>query len=159
MSEKSYRKLAEHLDRLPGGFAPSDTGAELRLLQRLFTPEEAELATHLTLDREEALAIAERANLPLAEAEQRLDEMANKGLIFSIEPEAGPSLYQAVPFVVGIYEFQVDRLDEGLLENLADYWSTQKPRPRAQTIPQMRTIPVGQSIEPHLEALPYEQVG
>jgi electron transport complex protein RnfB len=27
-----------------------------------------------------------------------------------------------------------------------------------QTIHQMRTIPVGESIEPHLEALPYEQV-
>ena len=158
MKEGSYRRLAEHLDRLPGGFAPSDTGADLRLLQRLFTPEEAELATHLTLDRKEASAIAERANLPLAEAEQRLNEMATKGLIFSIQPEDGPSLYQAVPFVVGIYEFQVDRLDEGLLENLADYWSSQKPRPEAQTIPQMRTIPVGQSIEPHLEALPYEQV-
>ena len=49
MEEGSYRKLAEHLDQLPGGFAPSDTGAQLRLLQRLFTPQEAELATHLTL--------------------------------------------------------------------------------------------------------------
>ena len=39
-----YQKLANHLDNLPGGFAPSDTGAELRLLKRLFTPEEAELS-------------------------------------------------------------------------------------------------------------------
>ena len=64
VNETSYRKLAEHLDRLPGGFAPSDTGAELRLLQRLFTPQEAELATHLTLEREEAQIIAGRAGLP-----------------------------------------------------------------------------------------------
>jgi NAD-dependent dihydropyrimidine dehydrogenase PreA subunit len=128
------------------------------LLQRLFTPQEAELATHLTLDREEAWIIADRAGLSLAEVEQRLDEMAHKGLIFSTQPGNGPVLYQAVPWVVGIYEFQVNNLTEGLLEDLADYWSTQKPRPRAQTIPQMRTIPVGQSIEPHLEALPYEQV-
>ncbi|MGZ3534780.1 MAG: ATP-binding protein, partial [Thermodesulfobacteriota bacterium] len=28
---------------------------------------------------------------------------------------------------------------------------------RPQSIPQMRTIPVGRSIEPHLEALPYER--
>jgi electron transport complex protein RnfB len=158
MSEQSYRKLAEHLDQLPGGFAPSDTGADLRLLQRLFTPEEAELATHLTLDREEAQVIAARADLPLAEAEQRLSEMSNKGLIFSAQPEDGPTLYQAVPFVIGIYEFQVNNLSEDLLQDLDDYWSTTVQRPRAQTIPQMRTIPVGQSIEPHLEALPYEQV-
>ena len=158
MKENSHRKLAEHLDQLPGGFAPSDTGAELRLLQRLFTEEEAELATHLTLNRTGAQAIASRAGLSLAETEQRLAKMAHKGLIFSIHPEGGPTLYQAVPWVVGIYEFQVNNLGEGLLQDLADYWSTRKQRPRPATIPQMRTIPVGESIEPHQKALPYEQV-
>jgi Na+-translocating ferredoxin:NAD+ oxidoreductase RNF subunit RnfB len=63
-----------------------------------------------------------------------------------------------VPFVVGIYEFQVNRLSEGLLGDLADYWSTQVERSQVQTISQMRTIPVGESIEPHLEALPYERI-
>ncbi len=158
MEEEGYRRLAEHLDRLPGGFPPSETGAELRLLKRLFTPQEAELAVHLTLDREEAQVIAGRAGLPLAETEQRLNEMADKGLILPIYAEDGLASYQAVPLVVGIYEFQVNRLTEGLLQDLADYWSTQVPRPRAQSIPQMRTIPVGQSLEPHLGALPYEQV-
>ena len=145
-TEAIYQKLAQHLDRLPGGFDPSDTGADLRLLRRLFTPEEAELATYLTLDREAAQVIASRANLPLAEAEQRLDEMANKGLIFSVQPEEGPTLYQAAPFVIGIYEFQVNRLSEGFLRDLDDYWNTSISRPRPQTIPQMRTIPVGQSL-------------
>ena len=159
MNAGVYRRLAEHLDRLPGGFAPSETGAELRLLQRLFTPDEAELATHLTLEREEAHAIATRAGLPLNEARQRLDEMAHKGLIFSTQPKDGPALYQAVPWVVGILEFQVNRLNEGLLQDLDESDRTRKPRPRPQTIPQMRTIPVGESIASHLEVLPYEQVG
>jgi NAD-dependent dihydropyrimidine dehydrogenase PreA subunit len=158
MKEESYRRLAEHLDRLPGGFPPSDTGAELVLLSRLFTPQEAELAVHLTLDREEAQVVAARAGLPLAETERRLKEMDHKGLIFSVHPEDGPALYQAVPFVIGIYEFQVNRLTDGLVQDLGEYWRTQKPRPRSQSIAQTRTIPVGQSIEPHLEALPYEQV-
>ena len=155
---ETYRKLAEHLDRLPGGFAPSETGAELRLLQGLFTEQEAELATYLTLNREDAQAIADRAGLPLAETEQRLAEMARKGLIFSLHSEESHTLYHAVPWVVGIYEYQVNNLGEAFLRDLGDYWRTQKQRPRPQTIPQMRTIPVGESIEPHLEALPYEQV-
>jgi NAD-dependent dihydropyrimidine dehydrogenase PreA subunit len=158
MKENIYRKLAEYLDQLPDGFAPSETGAELRLLQRLFTPEEAELATQLRLEREEAEVIASRAGLPLAEAEQRLDDMSKKGLIFCAQTADGTKLYHAVPFVVGIYEFQVNNLSEGLLQDLDDYWSTMKPRKRPKTIPQMRTIPVGESLEPHLEALPYEQV-
>jgi electron transport complex protein RnfB len=66
--DELYQRLAEHLDRLPDGFAPSEIGAEIHLLKRLFTPEEAELAVHLTLDREEAGAIAARAHLPEEEA-------------------------------------------------------------------------------------------
>ena len=158
MKEETYRRLAEHLDRLPGGFAPSETGADLRLLQRLFTPEEAELATHLTVEREEAEVIARKAGLPLEEAERRLNEMSEKGLIFSVRQEGGTALYQAAPFVIGIYEFQVNRLSEDFLQDLNDYWSTTVSRPEPETIPQMRTIPVGQSIESPLEALPYEQV-
>lgn len=158
VSDETYRRLAEHLDRLPDGFPPSETGAELALLKRLFAPQEAELALHLTLDQEEAQAIAKRADLPVGETEQRLEAMSSKGLIFSVQPEDGPARYQAAPFVVGIYEFQVNKLNADLIEDLHTYWDTQVPRESAQTIPQMRTIPVGQSIEPHLEALPYEQV-
>ena len=52
MNENCFQKLAAHLDQLPGGFSTSDSKADLRLLQRLFSAEEAELAVHLTLDRE-----------------------------------------------------------------------------------------------------------
>ena len=156
MNKEIYQKLAEHLDRLPGGFIITDHGVELRLLKLLFTPEEAELAIFLTLDREVARSIADRAGVPQSETEQRLAEMAHKGLIFSVHPKDGPPLYQAVPFILGIYEFQVNNLNADLLKELADYMATKKPQP--QTIQQMRTIPVGKSIEPHIEALPYEQV-
>ncbi|OGD59161.1 hypothetical protein A3K78_03000 [Candidatus Bathyarchaeota archaeon RBG_13_52_12] len=153
-----YQRLAEHLDRLPDGFAPSEDGAEIRLLKRLFTPEEAELAVHLTLDREEVGAIAARASLPEEEAKERLEEMAGKGLIFSAETEGGKVLYQAAPFVIGIYEFQVNRLSDGFLQDLNDYWSTVKERKEPKTINQLRTIPINESIDSRLEVLPYENV-
>jgi len=159
MNEEIYRKLADHLETLPGGFAQSETGAELRLLQRLFTEEEAEIGVHLTLDREEAEVIAGRAGIPDGDAEELLRGMSHKGLIFSVQPETGPALFQAIPWVVGIYEFQVNRMDEGLLASLADYYGTQKPRQRPRTIPQMRTIPVGESIESHMQILPHEHIG
>jgi electron transport complex protein RnfB len=57
MEETNYWKLAEHLDQLPGGFISSDSEADLRLLERFFTADEAELATHLPLDREKAQVI------------------------------------------------------------------------------------------------------
>jgi ferredoxin len=157
MEKDSYLKLSHHLNSLPGGFPPSESGAELRLLKRLFTPEEAELAIHLTLDREEAGVIAERAGLGLAETEQRLSKMARKGLIFSIEPEGGSVLYQIVPWIVGIYEFQVNNLDEGFVQDFNEYAPTKIKASWSQPLPQVRTIPVGRSIEPHLEILSYER--
>jgi len=157
MAKNVYERLAQHLDKLPGGFPPSDSGVELRLLKRLFTPKEAKLAVHLTLDREEARVIADRARVDLGEAEQRLREMARKGLIFSIESEGAPALYQAVPWIVGIYEFQVNNLDKGFIQDVNEYIRTRSKISRPQPIPQIRTIPIGRSIEAHLEALPYER--
>jgi formate hydrogenlyase subunit 6/NADH:ubiquinone oxidoreductase subunit I len=157
MSEESYRKLAEHLDRLPGGFAPSETGGELRVLATLFTPEEAGLAVHLTLDREPAETIAARAGLPPEEVAPRLAEMAQKGLIFAEYLDDGSVRYQAAPWVVGIYEFQVNNLDPAFLQALSEVGPRTPRGWRAPVTRQMRTIPIGQSVEPHLEALPYEQ--
>jgi len=157
MNDTCYEKLAEHLDQLPGGFTSIDTSADLRLLKRLFSTEEAELATYLTLNREKAQVIAERAKLSLTETELRLNRMSNKGLIFSIQKEGSPALYQAVPFVIGIYEFQVNNLSKGLLRDLAYYWRARKNTSQTEIIPQIRTIPIGESIDPHLEVLSYEQ--
>jgi NAD-dependent dihydropyrimidine dehydrogenase PreA subunit len=157
MAKNIYERLAQHLDKLPGGFPPSGSGVELRLLKRLFTPKEAKLAVQLTLDREEAKVIADRAGLDISEAERRLRKMARKGLIFSIESEGAPALYKAVPWVVGIYEFQVKNLDGGFVQDLNEYIRTRGKTSRPQPIPQIRTIPIIRSMEPRLEALPYEQ--
>ncbi|MBM3292641.1 4Fe-4S dicluster domain-containing protein [Candidatus Bathyarchaeota archaeon] len=153
-----YQKLAQHLDRLPDGFPPSEVGAEIRLLKRLFTSDEAKLAVYLTLDKEDAKSIASRVQLPIDEVKNRLDGMAQKGLIFSSISESGETFYQAAPFVVGIYEFQVNRLTDGFLKDLSDYWSTIKQRDEPKTINQLRTIPVNESIDSHLVVLPYEDV-
>ena len=158
MNTQIYRNLAAHLDRLPGGFAPSETGADIRLLERLFTPQEAELAVHLTQEQAAAPAIAARAGLPLAEVEPRLAKMARKGLIMAFYPEEEPTLYQAIPWVIGIWEFQVDRLSDELLQDADEFWSTIKPRPPVETLSQMRTIPVAQSIESHLETMPWRPI-
>jgi electron transport complex protein RnfB len=157
MSEQAYRKLAEHLDRLPGGFASDGKGGELRVLATLFTPEEAELAVHLTLDREPPAAIAARAGLPVDKVAPRLAEMARKGLIFPEYAGDEPVRYRAAPWVVGIYEFQVNNLNPSFLQ-ARDERGPRVPRGwRAPVTRQMRTIPIGQSIEPRLEAMPYEQ--
>src|SRR5512137_1335330 len=68
MTTDVYHRLARHLDDLPGGFPSTESGVELRILQRLFTPEDAELALALTLLTEEPRVIARRAGIPIEEA-------------------------------------------------------------------------------------------
>ena len=55
-----YQQLAQHLDRLPAGYPATEDGVELRILQRLFSAEEAEIALGLTMMPEPAASIAER---------------------------------------------------------------------------------------------------
>ena len=75
MAKDVYETLATHLDSLPAGFARTDSGVEMRILRRLFTPEDAQLAVHLTIIPEEARVIARRAGIPVSEAASRLDDI------------------------------------------------------------------------------------
>ncbi len=84
--------------------------------------------------------------------------MAEKGLIFAVYPPDGPVLYQGVPYVVGIWEFQVNRLTGGLLKAMGEWRSTMQPRPSPVVAKQMRTVPIGQSLPVHLEVLPWEKI-
>jgi Na+-translocating ferredoxin:NAD+ oxidoreductase subunit B len=156
MIQDIYQQLAHHLDDLPAGYPATESGVELRILRRLFTPAEAELATHLTVLPEEPRVIARRARLPVSEVEQRLQIMEQKGLLYSNHPrDGGTPKYSAAPFVVGIWEFQVGRLTPELVHDFDEYspyliniW---------EKTPQLRTIPVGQSIDAQMEIMAYEQ--
>jgi NAD-dependent dihydropyrimidine dehydrogenase PreA subunit len=155
MTEDIFLKLAEYLNNLPGGFPPTESGVELRILQHLFTPEEAELALHLTPMPEESEAIASRAKIDLEEAAQRLEKMARKGLIYSLEREGKLPKYRANQFIIGIWEFNVNRLDVDLIRDVNEYMPVLLDE--AWKIPQLRTIPVGRSLTPEHVVLPYEQ--
>lgn len=156
MTDDIYRKLARHLDDLPAGFPATESGVEIRILKRLFTPEEAELALHTTLIPEEARVIARRARISKEEAEERLHEMAQKGLLLNIELPNRPALYMAAQYVVGIWEYQVNRLTEGLIQDMNEYLPEFVDMDTWQKAPQLRTIPVGRSLEASMEVMSYE---
>ena len=157
MDADVYKQLARHLDNLPGGFPPTESGVELRILKRLFTPEEAELALRLTLIPEEARVVARRAGIPREEAARRLVDMARKGLIYSIHPDKGPPQYQATQFVIGIWEFQVNRLDADFIKDFEEYSEYFFNLETWKKAPQMRTIPVNKSIDVEQKIMVYEQ--
>lgn len=157
MSPEIYPQLARFLDSLPGGFPATDSGVELKILKRLFTPEEAQLALHLSLLREPPRIIARRANKPLNEVAKRLDRMEKKGLIYARHQEGQDPLYTATQFVVGIYEFQLNKMDKEIAGYFEEYLPYIIDFDVWKQSPQIRTVPVGESIHAETAVLDYER--
>ena len=157
MPEAIYKKLARHLDELPGGYPETESGVELRILKRLFTTEEAEMALHTALIPENSRVIARRAKMEAKEAEALLETMARKGLIYNITIPRKPNLYMAAQFVVGIWEYQVNRLDKELIRDMNEYLPTFVDLETWRKAPQLRTIPVTRSLDGSSKILSYEK--
>ena len=105
MSEEIYHNLAKVLDTLPNGFPTTDSGVELKLLKRIFRPEDAELFCDLRLDFETAQQISERTGRALEGLEEHLSDMRERGQIFGVDL-GGVKIFKMVPWAFGIYEFQ-----------------------------------------------------
>lgn len=151
-----YQGLREHLDKLPAGYPATDNGVEIRILKQLFTPEEARMAQFLGLKLETAEAIAERAGMRAEDAEKLLIEMSRKGLIFSIEIPGKPPVFMASQFVVGIWEYHVDRLNPEFIKATDEYFPTLAKEAFGR-MPQLRTIPIEKSVAADAKILSYEK--
>jgi NAD-dependent dihydropyrimidine dehydrogenase PreA subunit len=151
-----YKRLAKHLDNLPAGFPATETGVELRILKRLFTPQEAEMALGLTMMLESPAAIAERINMDEKTLAPLLESMSKKGLIARSSKD-GQNLYMAAQFVVGIWEYHVNDLDEGLIKDFNEYVPhLMKGQTKLKT-QQLRVIPVSQSVSADMQVMAYEE--
>ena len=155
--EDVYRRLAKHLDDLPAGFPPSETGVEIRILRKLFTEDEAGTALLLSVIPETPESVAVRAKMSPDEAARRLEDMSRKGLIYRHESEDGGRRYSANQYVIGIWEYQVNRLEPGLVRDMEEYLPTLMTGGSWRETPQLRTIPVMQAIPVRHEILAHEK--
>lgn len=157
MSHEVYRKLARRLDEIPNGFAATASGAELRLLEKLFTPEEAEVACAMRISPESPAVIGERVGLDAEKAAGTLAAMRGKGLVRAARGTASPA-YFLMPFIVGIYEDQLRRMDEEMATLFEDWIRESRGGSNADGGTSVhRVIPVDRSIPHDLEVFPYER--
>lgn len=151
-----YKQLATFLDHLPAGYPSTESGVELRILKRLFTPQEAEVAITLTMIPEPEDAIAKRTGQDEAELTSILESMASKGLIFRIARRTR-NLYSAAQFVIGIWEYHLNSLDEGLVRDVNEYMPTLLKKGWLETqTKQLRVVPVSKSVSAEMAVTPYE---
>ena len=155
MTPSPYKQLATRLNELPNGYPPTEDGIELRLLEMIFTPEEAELASQLRITLETSKEVAERIGRDHKEVRNLLKIMARKMLIEIGRTENGLG-YGIMPFVVGIYEMQFSRLTEEMAKTFEEYY--QKAFSSVmRTTPQFhRVIPVGETVQTGMEIGPFE---
>ena len=82
MNMDVYSRLREFLHSFPGGYPSTPDGVEIKVLKKLFSPEDAELFLSLKKEPEERGAIAKRLGREEVELGEKLEDMAKRGLVF-----------------------------------------------------------------------------
>ena len=160
--DKIYRDLQIHLDEQTVGFPATESGSDIRLLKSLFPPENAEMATLLTYRYESLDEISKRSEKTgksIEEVERVLDESARHGMI-GFKEQDGVKKYRNIPLIVGFGEAGAHNPTPEFGKALAQYftdgafWRDFINSP----VPQMRTIPIEQSITPEHHGGSYDEV-
>lgn len=154
--DKTYEDLASHLDKLPAGYPRTETGVEIRILKRLFTPEEAALAQLLTLKPETTEEIALRTGRDREKLASDLERMSKKGLLFRLR-QGDPVRYMAAQFIIGIWEWSLNRLDPELIKDVGEYVPLYMGQPQNLKTPPLRTIPIPRALHAEQAIMPYEE--
>jgi len=155
MTDYPYKQLAERLDALPNGYPPTDDGAELRILEYLFSPEEAALVAQLRLTQESPRQLAARIGGDARELRTQLKGLARRGLITAGRTDDGLG-YGIMPFAVGFYETQVATINAEFAQLFEDYYQEAFGEMLMITPQIHRVVPIEQSVEVDLEVRPFE---
>jgi Na+-translocating ferredoxin:NAD+ oxidoreductase subunit B len=155
METNPYVLLANKLDALPNGYPQTKDGAEIKLLAKLFTPEEAALTASLQPELETIASISARTGVSQEELRSNLKGLSRRGLINAGKTNDGLG-YGLMPFVVGIYEMQVGTIDQELAQLFENYYQ-QAFGEMLKVKPQFhRVIPVNEAVQNNMEIHPFE---
>jgi ferredoxin len=87
-----------------------------------------------------------------------LEDMARRGLIHFVERD-GARTYLKAPFAIGFYEGQVDRLTPEFEHDAVEYLTGDFAKAiRATKTPQLRAIPVGETVRNESGVMPYDDI-
>ncbi len=157
MTADIYTDLRDRIDQYSTGFRTTASGVELKILEKLFTEEEAAMYMNLTSTLQTAQAVAETTGQDPLEVEAVLQKMTEKGLTFPRFPKrkGEPFYYAAAAWAHGIIEHQLKRIDGEMAELyeafLLEGWSSRGPMA-------LRNIPVETAIDVQKSVAPYDSL-
>lgn len=173
MSDDTYLKLVESLNRF-GSQLPM-VPSFVKLLQELYTEEEADFCAHFPEGQFTTSELAKELDGDETELSKQVESMADKGMLFVSKTEAGENRYELTPWMPGVIEFSIIRSLEdpdrfkkimevatGLQEEvrtlmeplMGDIESLMAMLPE----PELRTMVVNEAIPDDREVHPYENL-
>ena len=157
-SQNPYEKLTIVLNTIPQGFPTLEDGTHLRVLEWIYEPDEAELTSKLKLSAETVRKIAKRLKIPEEGLAEKLESMYIKGQIRKTRNSKREVKYGLLPFVVGVYEDQINRMDPKFAELFEEYIVKTKGEILFSKKPAItKVVPVNSVIKTELEIHPYSQ--
>jgi H+/Na+-translocating ferredoxin:NAD+ oxidoreductase subunit B len=157
MTEDLYSRLREFLHSFPGGYPTTPDGVEIKILKKLFAPDDAELYLSLKKEPEELGAIARRLGRDEAQLGEKLEDMAKRGLVFR-NRDVDRVLYKAYQFFVGIIEAQINRVDPELTQLIDEYFPYLGATGLQLETKQMRIIPAGTAVDAKTTVASYNRM-
>jgi len=155
LTDEAYLKLRDFLDTFPIGYPKTTSGIEIKILKRLFTEEEAKIATFLTAIPDTVARIAKRHGLDEIQLKKNFEVMSRKGLVFKAHRK-GKTFYNSAPFMIGLYEYSVKKIDRDLANLYKEYYDTAfQDELGASDIPGFKVLPVDEVIQADMVLYPY----
>jgi Pyruvate/2-oxoacid:ferredoxin oxidoreductase delta subunit len=117
--KEEYRDLLGRLGRgsvaLPEPREEKARAALAEILEILFTPEEAALASRMPVRPAGLEALASRLGVPAQDLAARLEPMCDKGIVMDlVNPRSGKRAYLLSPPVVGFFEYSLMRAKDSI---------------------------------------------
>jgi ferredoxin len=113
--KNSYKTLSDRLNLFPQGAPPGEL--LFRILEVLFTKEEAALVALLPIRPFKVAAAAKVWKKPAAESQRILETLASKGMLLDMESE-GEQIFVLPPPMAGFFEFSMMRMGNGYDQKL-----------------------------------------
>ncbi len=115
--KSEYQELLHRLDAGTVGLPqPATEEAELgrrKILEILFSPEDAALAAKMPVRPASLELVAKRVGVAAAELAPRLEALCHRGIVMDlVHPQTGATRYLLAPPVVGFFEFSFMRAHE-----------------------------------------------
>ena len=154
-----HEKLRKRLDMFPQGFPKTKSGVELEILKNLFSIEDAQIALTLRPYPEPVSTIAERLGADEKELGETLYDMSKRGLIFRLKKSEELIYYFLTPWMIGIWEFQLNRLTPENVKLYEQFYEEgMVPLNKTKKVAGFRVIPIQKEIQDNTEIQPFEKV-